>query len=261
MDETTAPPVERPRQLHFEWFLPLLVRPRRAFESITAQTRGVWLTALLLLSVTTVLRVIVAGVVGQADPMAGQVDLPPDFQYYSPEQQAQFMQAAQATSGPVFVYVLPAIGGLLGVWLGWLIVSSITHLVLTLQGGRATTMTTANIVAWAGLPFAVRDVVRVVAMLVSNRLISSPGVSGFIAADATGFMLFLGGLLALLDVYVIWHVALIVTGVRAADASFSRIRAWISVVLTILLIMALQALLGFLGAQISGLTVMRPFLF
>lgn len=241
--------------------MPLLARPRRAFESITAQMRGVWLTAILLLSVTTVLRVVVAGIIRQADPMAGQVNLPPDFQYYSPEQQAQFMQAAQATSGPVFVYVLPAIGGLLGVWLGWLIVSSIIHLVLTLQGGRATTMTTANIVAWASLPFAIRDVVRIVAMLVSNRLISSPGVSGFITADATGFMLFLGGLLALLDLYVIWHIALIVTGVRAADASFSRLRAWVSVLLTVLLILALQALLGYLGAQISGLTIMRPFLF
>ena len=41
--------------------------------------------------------------------MMGEITYPPDYQYYTPEQQAQYMQAIQSTQGPVFVYVLPSI--------------------------------------------------------------------------------------------------------------------------------------------------------
>ncbi len=261
MNESATLPAERPRPFHLEWVLPTLTRPRETFRRIAAQSGGVWLTAILLLSLTAVLRVVVAGFIRLADPMAGQITPPPDFQYWSPEQQAQYMQAMQATSGPVFVFVFPAIGSVLGVWIGWLIVSGMIHLVLTLQGGRASTQTTSNIVAWAALPFAVRDLVRIAAMLISNRTITYPGLSGFIAPDATGFSLFLAKLLALVDIYLIWHAALIVTGARAGDAGLSRVRTWGSVVAVLLLVLAMQALLGYLGAQVANMTIMRPFFF
>lgn len=262
MNETTALPAEeRPRPFHLEWVLPTLIRPRQTFGRIAAQSSGVWLTAILLLSLTTILRVLVAGAIRLTNPMGAQITPPPDFQYWSPEQQAQFMQAAQATSSPVFVFIFPAIGGVLGVWIGWLVVSGLLHLILTLQGGRAGTQATANIVAWAALPFALRDLVRAVAMLASSRPITSPGLSGFIAADATGLALFAAKLLALVDLYLIWHAALIVTGVRAGDGGLSRTRTWVGVAVTLLLVLAVQALLGYLGAQISNMTVMRPFFF
>ncbi len=252
---------ERPRPFHLEWVLPTLVRPRQTFGRIAAQSGGIWLTAILLLSLTTILRVMVAGAIRLVNPAGAQITPPPDFQYWSPEQQAQFMQAMQATNSPVFVFVFPALGGVLGVWIGWLIVSGLIHLVLTLQGGRASMQATANIVAWAALPFALRDLVRAAAMLVSGRPITHAGLSGFIAADATGLTLFTAQLLALVDLYLIWHAALIVTGVRAGDGGLSRVRTWVSVGVTLLVVLAAQAFLGYLGAQISNMTIMRPFFF
>ncbi|GAB4471205.1 MAG: hypothetical protein Kow00124_08010 [Anaerolineae bacterium] len=261
MAETAQPAVVRPRQLYPGRVPLVLFQPRRLFEWVTAEAHGVWLTPILLLTLTTLLRVVVAGVIRQADPAAGQVALPPDFQYYSPEQQAQFMQAAQATSGPAFTFVFPALGGVLGVWLGWLIVGGLVHLVLTMLGGRGSTTMAMNVVAWASVPFAVRDLVRVLAMIISGKTIAAPGLSGFIASDAAGVMLFLSALLALIDLYLIWHIVLLVLGSRVGDPSLSRLKVNLSIWIIMILMLAIQGGVGFLGAQLATMNVMRPFFF
>jgi hypothetical protein len=212
----------------------------------------------LLLSLTTVGRELVSGWLKQAAAASGNVTLPPGFEYYSPEQQAQFQQALQATSGPVFVYVFPVITGLLGIWVGWLLVSGLVRLALTMLGGRGDTGSTTNLVAWASLPFAVRDLVRLVSMLVTRQMLQAPGLQGFAPPEPTKWHAYLAAFLALVDIYLLWHVVLLVIGVRA-NSSLSGGKAWIGVFISILLVVALQALLRFLVGQLSGLTVISPF--
>lgn len=250
--------LERPRRLHFEWLLPVLFKPRSTFGKIAAQTAGVWLVPLLLLSIAALASVAVAGSIKQAAALSGTPNLPPDFQYMPPEMQAQYMQAQQATSSPVFLYVFPAVTSLGAVWLGWLLVTGILHLVLTLLGGRGDTGSTLNIVAWSGIPYAVRDLVRAAFMLISRQLLTSPGFSGFIPAGATGWTAFFGQLLRLLDIYVIWNIILLVLGVLAST-KLGKIKAVGSVLFTVLLLLALQALIGFLISSLSSLNVIRPF--
>jgi hypothetical protein len=258
MTETELVQTESPGRFQFAWVSQALFRPRGAFAKITAQNRGVWLTPLLILTLTTLLRVGVAGWVRQNFAIAGEMPLPPDFQYYSPEQQAQFMQAMQSTQGPVFIYVFPAISGLLTVWLGWLLVGGLLHLVLTMLGGRGDTMAAINLVAWASLPFALRDLVRVAALVVSRQSISSPGLAGFAPAELSGFMAYLAAWLPVIDIYLIWHMALLVVGVRSAS-SLSRGKAIGGPVVTVLLVLALWALVSFFVARLGSLTVIRPF--
>jgi len=258
MTDESLEQIERPRRLHFEWVLPVLFRPRSTLVKIAMQTAGVWLAPLLILTLTTLASVAVAGSIKQAAVLSGGPTLPPDFQYMPPEMQEQYMQAMQATSSPVFLYVFPAITSLGGVWLGWLLVTGLLHLVLTLLGGRGDTGSTLNIVAWSGLPFAVRDIVRILFMLVTRQLLTSPGFSGFIPADAAGGIAYLGQLLRLLDIYVLWNIVLLVLGVLAST-KLSKIKAVGSVIFTVLLLLAIQALVGFLVSSLSSLTVVRPF--
>ena len=258
MTEATVDQIERPKRFHFEWVLPVLFRPRSTLVKIATQSAGVWLAPLLILTVTTLASVAVAGSIKQAAALSGAPTLPPDFQYMPPEMQAQYMQAMQATSSPVFLYVFPAITSLGAVWLGWLLVTGLLHLVLTLLGGRGDTGSTLNIVAWSGLPFAVRDIVRVVFMLVTRQVLTSPGFSGFFPADATGGIAYLGQLLRLVDIYVIWNMVLLVLGVLASTR-LSKAKAVGSVIFTVLLLLAIQALIGFLVTSLSSLTVIRPF--
>ncbi len=149
MADTLPPAPTSPRRFHFDWLIPALFRPRSTFAAIGAYSGSAWLTPLLALTLTGLLRVAAAGPIQQSASLSEQQSLPPDFQYYSPEQQAQLQQATQATSGPIFVYVFPAISAVAGVWAGWLVVVGLLHLVLTMLGGRGSTRATMNVAAWA----------------------------------------------------------------------------------------------------------------
>ncbi len=258
MTETTLPPLESPRRFHFRWVPDVFIRPRQAFTRITGQTTGVWLTPLLILTLTALLQVALAGPVKQAAAMNGPATMPPDFQWWTPEQQAQWQQAMAATSGPVFIYVFPALSALIRVWGGWLIVGGLIHLVLTMLGGRADTGMAMNLVAWSALPLGLRDLVRAGSILATDRLIAAPGLMGFTpAGEGTGYA-FLAALLAMVDLYLIWHAVLLILGVRLGT-QLPRGKAVFGVLLTLLSVLALNALVSALTSSLGSLTIIRTF--
>jgi hypothetical protein len=259
IEATTLEPLRRPPVLRLSWVGSALLHPRQTFTQIAAETRGIWITPLLLLSLTALLYVGAAGWLRGIAAASGEVQLPPDFQYYTPEQQAQVMQALQATSGPVFLYVFPGLLGLATVWLGWLLVSSLVHLAMTALGGRGSTTMTLNLVAWAGLPLMLRDLVRVAAMLSTDRLLGNPGLSGFVT-PGEGHALFLASLLVQVDLYLIWTILLMTLGARAASGA-STGRAFLGITLSVLLAMVVRAGLATGVAFLGTLSVVRPFFF
>jgi hypothetical protein len=256
MEETTTTADGPNKRLRLDWITGVIIHPRRTFEHIASQNKGVWLTPILILTLTTLLRVLVSGWIRQGIVLSSGPQLPPDFEYYSPEQQAQFMQAIQATTGPVFMYVFPLIAALSGVWVGWILVSGVLHLVATLSGGRGGMGLAVNLVAWASIPFAVRDIVRISAMLVTRQLIDTAGLSGF--APAGGEAGYLFALLSLIDIYIIWHMLLLILGVRVG-MGLSTIKAILVVLFTVGLVVGMQALLNYLVNRLGSLTIIRPF--
>lgn len=251
-------PFARRTQWHFDWVLPLIFKPRATLATIAQATDGLWQTPIWLVAGTTLLRVLVAGSLQAAAAASGQITLPPGFEYYTPEQQAQFMQAATATSGPVFVYVLPAVLGIAAVFLGWLVLGWVLHLVLTLFGGRNSNQQVLNIAAWATLPFAVRDVVRTLAMANSGQIMTGLGLSGLVTADGELMTAYLASFLSQVDVYLLWEILLLLVGARLVS-TLSRPKTWLAVWFTVLLLLLLRALPAILGAMLGDLTVVRPF--
>ena len=258
MNEATALPIQRPRRFRFDWIWPVLRHPRAALAEITGQLQGVWLTPLVLLTLSGLLVVAVAGPIKITAAQMGGVQLPPEAEFWTPEQQAAFFQAQQATSGPVFVYVFPALGAVLGTWLGWLVVAGLLHLVLTLLGGRVTSGSTLNLVAWASLPFVIRDLVRAGFMLYSKQLIESPGLSGFAPVGEGPLNALIVEALKQIDLYGIWFALLLVIGLQAANALRGG-KAVTAVVLTLLVVMLLAVLPGVIAAQFGGLNIVTPF--
>lgn len=242
----------------FDWVAPALLKPRQTFSQVVTAGSGIWQTPLLILLLAGLGRTLVAGSIKQAAAASGQVTLPPGFEYYTPEQQAQFQQAMTATSGPVFSYVLPSLATVLVIVMGWLIIGWLLHLVLTLLGGRSPAIQTLNVVAWAGLPFAVRDGVRIAAMLNSNQLISYPGLSGFVTLDGSSTMLYLAALLALVDIYLLAFIGLTGLGVRLGD-HLTAGKAWTAVIVTLLSLLLIRALPALISGQFNDLTIIRPF--
>jgi hypothetical protein len=148
--------------LDFSRVRDLFFRPRQVFQAMTSESRSTWLTPMLVLTITAILVVVVAGYLKTRAAMMGEIQLPRDWQYWSPDMQNNYMQAQQATQGPVFMYVMPMIGSLTGLWVGWLLLGALLHFGSTLLGGRGSMRSALNIVAWASLPFALRDLLRII---------------------------------------------------------------------------------------------------
>ena len=242
-----------PRRFDLPRAQTILFRPRQGFQEMASESRGTWLTPMLLLSITAILVVIVAGYLKSRAALTGEIPLPPDWQFWTPEMQNNYMQAQQATQGPVFLYIIPALGSLTGLWLGWLLLAALLHFGSTLLGGRGSMQSALNLVAWASLPFAVRDLLRIIFMLATGHAIISPGLSGFTSTPG-----FLSQLLTRLDIFMIWHVILLVIGFALTDG-LPRSKAVAGVVVILLLVLFAQAGLGALSASFGGLAVQRPF--
>lgn len=249
-DTSTLTPQKR---LDFSQVLALFLRPRSLFERIAAEGQPTWTTPMLILSVTALLVVLVGGYFNARAAQMGTAALPPDFQYWTPEMQQDFFSAQQAMSGPTFVYVIPLVGSLFSLWAGWLALSGLMHLASTLLGGRGTMSGALHVAAWASLPFALRDILRVVFMLITQRSIASPGLSGFVAEAG-----FLAQLLSHVDVFLVWQMLLLMIGFFLVD-TLSQGKAILGVLIVVGLVLLAWSGLGALVSSLGATAVQRPF--
>jgi len=242
----------RPRSMHLEWTFPLLFRPASTLKRVSEQERGVWIAPLLIISILAIMVVLITAPARKIQ-VQSSIETPQDFQYWPPEMQQEYMDNQANKSNTLFIYIFPAAGAAAGVWITWFLLGSILHLGLTLTGSRGSNTSALNLVGWAALPLALRYAVQAVAALSTKQLIASPALSGFIAADATGFMVFLRGVLSQIDIYFIWMVILLLVGVLPMTG-LTRSKAWGAVLVSVLIIVALKALPAFIGGQLSGLS-------
>lgn len=247
------------RAWRFDLVLPMFLRPRATLARIVGNQHATWRTPLFLTMLAAVGNAVVAGSIKAAAAAAGQITFPPGFEFYTPEQQAQFQQAATATNNTTFNYLLPALGAVIGVLVVWFLVGWSMHLLQTLLGGRGTSRATLNIAAWSFLPLLLRYGVQIAVMLTSDQLLAGAGLSGFAPAGEGIGRALLAGTLAQVDIYLIWQIVLLYIGVRLSS-QLPRAKSWVVVLLTILIVLVLRALPSALLAQFGGLTVIRPFL-
>jgi hypothetical protein len=252
-------PVERPRRFHFDWVWPALSGPRAFLRKLVEVEPSVWLTPVLVLVLVIALRVVAQGqATARQNELTGGPVPPEESQFWTPEQFEAWNQSVQMLNGPVFLYGFPLLGGALGVIIGWVLTFAILHLVLTLLGGRGTLRVMMNVTAWALLPFAIRELVRGIWMFYSGTPLQDVGLSGFASSDGSGVSNYLSAALSLVDLYLIWHVAMLIIGSHAA-VRLPAGQIWIGVLITILVVVGLQALPGFLQAQLNGFEFVRMF--
>jgi hypothetical protein len=252
MTDTSLSISPAPSRFDLKKFFSFFLHPRQGMAQLAAQEKPAWLMPMLALSIFLLLRTIVSGYFQAQAAATGQVTLPPDWQYWSPDMQNNYMQAQQATQGPVFLYVIPATLGLVKLWMAWLIVGGLTHLTSTLFGGRGKMSSALNVVAWACLPFLLRDLLRIIFMLIVKHPIVSQGLSGMVSAG------FLSRLLASVDLFFVIFAILLVMGISKADnLPVGKAAAGVGIVLLVVLLA--QAGLGTLTSQLGGMIITRPF--
>lgn len=245
------------RSTNLRWIPPLFIRPRFTLSRLLSWETPSWATPLLLISLAAVLLPIAAGPTARELAITNQPPLPPDFEYYTQEQQAAFQRAIEATSGPVYIYALPAGVALAKVWIGWLVSGFGLYLALTILGGRLSSRSLLSLAAWAGLPYALRELVRTAYVVFEGQLIRYPGLSGLMATGEPSFM---QELLKYVDLYWIWHLALLIIGLRS-QRDTTAWKSWVAVISVQLLALLLQAAPAALAQQLGNLNVIRPFMF
>jgi len=240
------------RRFDIQRMFSTLFRPRQTFEVVKTETRASWPAPMLVLSLCALLAVLVSGYFKTQAAMMGEMPLPPGWEYWTPQMQSDYMQAQQLNQGPVVMYVFPLVGAWAGLWLGWVVLGGLLHLGSTLLGGRGSIQSALSITAWASLPFALRDILRIVYMLIEKHVIASPALSGF-ATSA-----FMAQLLSRTDIFLLWSLVLLIIGFAVVDG-LTRGKAVLGVVIVILLILSVQAGLGSMLTNLGGTTTQRPF--
>jgi len=241
-----------PRRFDLRQIPAFLIHPRPGLERMSVEGKPAWLMPMVVLSIMLLLSTFLNGFLQARASAMGQAALPADWQYWTPDMQNNYMQAIQATQGPAFVYIIPAVIGLAKLWLGWFILGGLLHLASTLLGGRGSMGSVLNLAAWACLPFALRDLLRVGFMLITHTPIASPGLSGF------GSVLFLSKVLASVDLFFLWFAFLLVLGLRVTD-NLPVGKASMGVTIVLILVLLAQGGLGTLSASLGGLMITRPF--
>lgn len=258
IDQEAALIEEKPQKLQFKWFFPLFFRPRRTLAEIAEKNYAVWLVPLLLLMVSALILVLVSAPIirNATQPIAP----PSELEYYPPEQQQRFQEAANMGTSSTVTIVFPLIGKWVGIWVSWFLLGSILHLALTMNGSRSSNRSALNIVAWASLPFFVRDVVQIIAMLVTGNLIKGAGISGFLQSGMTGFGAYQFSLASFIDIYLIWQIILIGIGARQVSGLKAG-KAWLATLIAVVIFLALRAVPGLIAAQLGTLSTGGMFFF
>lgn len=80
----------------------VLLQPQHTFAMLVAENTG-WQLPMLALSISSTLVIIISGFLKARAASMGEVTLPPDWQWWTPDMQNNYMQAQQSMQGPVFL--------------------------------------------------------------------------------------------------------------------------------------------------------------
>ena len=256
-DQGSIPDISKPEP--FKWALSLWFKPAATIRKIIASDGKRWWFPMALLSGLQIIKSIIEIPVRKAAIMMAPAPLPQGMNYISPEQQAQIDQSLVLKSGPFFTFIVPVLLALAGIWITWLLLSSILHISLTMSGSRSNSRTTFNIAAWASLPLALRTLVQAVSILATKMLIEHPGISGFIEINGR-LTLVVSTLLGMIDIYFILQLIYLIVGTGQIGGVKVQ-KAILTVLVSLLITMALSTLPSFVSYTISGMNITRPFFF
>ena len=242
----------------------MVVRPRATLEYLNEHGGRTWWLPALLTVLLVILSVVVTAPITARNTreaiLATQEQMGEQFGAgMSAEERAQVEeQMMSRAASPLITVVFPAVGSIVGLAVGWLAWAGALYLAGMALGGRSTFGQLFRVVVWAWLPYALRGLLQTVYILVSDQLITNPGLSGFVQdnrpigeivlAPPSPGRLVLTSLLSKTDLFLAWNLVLLVIGVMVTTR-LSRRKATLITLGVWLLLTAL----GLLPILIGGL--------
>jgi hypothetical protein len=221
--EEKAPAPERWGILRLLWGI--IVRPRAMLEYLREHGARTWWVPALLTVFLVVLPIVVAAPITAQQAREAMLVTQEQLgerqgMELSAEQKAQMESMA---ASPLIIVVFPAILGVVGQVVGWLVWAGALYLAGIVLGGRSTFGQMFRMVAWTWLPHALRGLLQTVYILASGELIANPGLSGLVqdgrstaevvAAPPSLNHMLLVAFLSKVDLFLIWNLILLLIGV------------------------------------------------
>lgn len=172
----------------FRHWLKFLFQPKQFFSAINAKEIRSWAFPMILLTITFILYSVGQGV---AISRGGQT---------------------QTAGWAVFS---ESFSNLAVIWTSWLWMCGILSSFLILAGIRFPKSQTRLIIAWTMSPLLFRGLIRLVYILITGEPIQNPGMSGFLDQPSGFLPIFIGQVLAQIDLYLFWQMALFWIGLKS----------------------------------------------
>ena len=257
--ETPSTHTKAPNR-QWKFLLDIFIKPRSVFKQLSGLQNHAWGIPMLLLTALIIVASLAGGPARFQNTVMNLNQPPEDFMYWTPEQQNQFYEGQTALQGPLFTVIFPMISSLAGLWLGWFLLSSILHLLMTLKGSRQSREVYFNFSAWVIVPIAIRSLVQTVSLLLTKQIIDDPGLSGLISQQAVGWQAYLRLVLGMVDLYAIWCFVLLLTG-SPIISGLKPGKAMSTSLIACLIFVVLALVPGIIRLQLGGLGTVRPFIF
>jgi FtsH-binding integral membrane protein len=169
----------------------------------------------------------------------------------SDEQAAQAERSIQTFTSPLFIGATGIALGTLGLILTWLFRGALLFLIGYLFGTENRYIQMVTLVLWSWWPFALRDLVNAIFVLLNGQLVVNRGLSFLLASgdqmQDAGNLLY--GLLSQVDLFLVWHLVLVGVGLAVstrastAKAAVGTVAYWV-----------LTALVGLAPTLLAALT-------
>jgi len=254
-DEAVLTPPRKTKQrqaFHFAWIPGIFLRPAKTLCAILADEKPNWLLPMLLISLMLILNVVLSAP-AQRNAIQSGLNTPPEFQYWTPEEQANYLNAQASKTGPTFIYAYPIMVGIATWWAVWFLTANILHLMITLAGSRSPNFKASNLVGWAMLPFALGLLIKAITVASSGRLLAPAPFAALLPEDAAGLQLFARSVLGNVDAYWLWHATLLLLGAKPLS-KLATGKALGAVLAVILLMLLLQGVPGLLGGLLGNMS-------
>ena len=199
----------------FQDWLKLLIRPNQFFARVDSGEIRSWVFPMVLLSITFILYSIVQGAA------------------------VSRVNQTQITGWTLSAVVFSSLAA---IWIAWLWVSGILSSFLILAGIRFPKAQPRVIVAWAMSPLLFRGLIRLIYTLITGLPIQNPGMSGFVNQTSGFLSIFIGQIMAQIDIYFIWKTVLFwialksIPSIRPAQRRFAFVITLINMITVLALI-------------------------
>ena len=227
-------------------------RPKSTLRYVVQEHRWpMWLApALIILTTLIIVTAVQAPLVSEMSREQAEAQMQSQMGSLTGEQAEQVRSTMDTFTSPLFVALSTFTFAALGLAMTWLFRGALVFFIGYLLGTDMKYIQTVTLGLWSWLPFALRDLVQAVYVLLNGQLVLNRGLSFLVAgsdqAQSAGNLLY--GLLAQVDVFLGWHLLLLAIGIavstrsRRQKAALATFSYW-----------AVTALIGLLPSLLSVL--------